>query len=118
MCFSETVGKLSAGECGIKLLNVTRNETGQWTCHMSPYNINGMDTVKKLNVRITATPLAAEYIAITTFLGSKLNIKCTVTSKSKALEYCRFVLPDGRNGFSLDETITEKRLLLISIRSP
>lgn len=84
------------------------NDTGQWTCHMSSNKNVGMDFVQKLNVRVAYTALAAEKVLIEAPLGSKVTIRCKVTYKSKALEYCRFALPDG-SGFSVDKIFTENK---------
>lgn len=52
--------------------------------------------------------LVASELQVTVLAAAPLSVDCTTIPVRVPLQYCRFVMPDGR-GFSIDEQITQAK---------
>lgn len=66
---------------------------------------------RKLNIFILDSHLVAASLFQDAELDDSLLLECRSVHSNIPIKYCRFTLPDG-NGFSIDETATESKLVM------
>lgn len=98
---------LQLGDCGITFNRATREDTGEWICHMGALNAHGVEITAKLNVKVTGA-LAANRLNVTTNIGGTAHLLCHTSNGNRPLEYCRFLSPNFM-GINLHHTVTEEK---------
>lgn len=41
------------GECGLTIMNASRNDSGTWSCHLGVADVSNVDQMKEISLRIT-----------------------------------------------------------------
>ncbi|XP_031763532.2 uncharacterized protein LOC113510999 [Galleria mellonella] len=100
--------ELHLGRCFNKV-NVTKQDIGEWTCHLGKSAI-GVETTRKIIVRIV-NRVAAIKQNVTTNPGRTVNLECAVIEGMRSLEYCRFESPNGI-AFNIDSVMNYSNRIL------
>ncbi|XP_031763535.1 uncharacterized protein LOC128199949 isoform X2 [Galleria mellonella] len=100
--------ELHLGSCFNKV-NVTKQDIGEWTCHLGKSAI-GVETTKKIMVRIV-NRVAAIKQNVTAVHGREITLECVTTEGLRSLVYCRFE-PPNRIAFNINSAVNFSNAIL------